>query len=61
MLIFRIDYGSIVSMKTNKPKIHVDIDPDLKLRLKVIAARRGENIRAIITQLVAEYVKKNRY
>ena len=48
-------------MKTKHPKIHVDIEPELKLKFKVIAAKKGEKMRVIITKLVEEYVKKNRY
>jgi len=61
MLIFKIVCARLVSMKTKPSKVHVDIDPELKLRLKVIAAQKGKKIRVIITELVADYVKKNRY
>lgn len=44
----------------NKPKIHVDIDGELKKKLKVIAAQKGKKIKEIITIIVEEFVKKNK-
>ncbi len=40
-------------------KIHVDIDDDLKHRLKVVAAKKDKKLREIITIIVTEYLKKN--
>lgn len=43
-----------------KSKIHVDIDEELKYRLKIIAANKKKSLRKIITEIVADYVKKNK-
>lgn len=39
-------------------KIFIEIDEELKQRLKVLASSKNETIKNIVTKLIERYVKK---
>ena len=39
--------------------IHVRIDPELKLKLRIIALKQNTTVTSIVTKLIEEYVDEN--